>query len=119
MSGRWDGCWLSSANGHTGRLRCIITRGTNDTYSARFHATYAKILKFGYTVPLSVTASNQSWHFTGAANLGFMAGGVYRYNGSATSNSFHSTYASKYDHGTFDMERVGGGNARPAAEPSR
>jgi hypothetical protein len=57
-------------------------------------------------VPLTVTASNQLWHFQGAANLGFMAGGVYRYEGTATPSRFHSTYTSKYDHGTFDMERV-------------
>ena len=108
LAGRWSGRWLSAANGHTGELRCLISRQTNDTYSARFHATYAKLLKFGYTVPLSVTESNHAWQFQGSANLGIMAGGVYRYEGTATPTHFHSTYTSKYDHGTFEMERVGG-----------
>ncbi|MGC3959835.1 MAG: hypothetical protein QM813_18490 [Verrucomicrobiota bacterium] len=105
ITGRWEGRWFSDANAHTGKLRCIITHQTNDLYAARFRATYMKILRFSYTVPLTINASNAVWHFQGEENLGAMAGGVYRYVGSATPTNFHSTYDSKYDRGTFEMQR--------------
>ena len=96
---------MSDVNAHTGKLRCIVTHQTNDVYAARFRAHYLKILRFSYTVPLTVTTSNVVWHFHGEEDLGAMAGGVYRYVGNATATNFHSTYDSKYDHGTFEMQR--------------
>jgi hypothetical protein len=105
ITGRWEGHWLSDVNAHTGKLRCIVTHQTNDLYEARFRATYMKILRFSYTVPLTVNASNDVWHFHGEEDLGAMAGGVYRYVGSATATNFHSTYDSKYDRGVFEMQR--------------
>lgn len=105
ITGRWEGLWLSDVNAHTGKLRCIVTHQTNDLYAARFRATYKKILRFSYTVPLTVNASSAVWHFRGEEDLGALAGGVYRYVGSATTTNFHSTYDSKYDRGTFEMHR--------------
>lgn len=105
ITGRWEGHWLSEVNAHTGKLRCIITHQTNDLYAARFRATYMKILRFSYTVPLTVNASNEVWHFRGEEDLGALAGGIYRYVGSATATNFQSTYDSRYDRGTFEMQR--------------
>lgn len=105
MTGRWEGHWLSAANGHQGTLRCLVSAGTNGIHQARFKATYLKVMKFGYTVPLNVTRSNSHWHFQGEADLGKIAGGVYRYEGTTTTTNFHSTYRSKHDHGTFEMTR--------------
>lgn len=105
ITGRWEGHWLSDVNAHTGKLRCIITHQTNDVYAARFRAHYLKILRFSYTVPLTVTTNNGVWHFYGEEDLGALAGGVYRYDGSASATDFHSTYDSKYDRGTFEMQR--------------
>ena len=111
MAGPWEGEWRSEVNGHHGRLRCLISPGTNETWQARFHATY-KTLKFipvtfGYTVPLTVKESDGRYVFHGEEDLGAMAGGVYHYEGEATAREFFSTYRSKYDHGTFDMTRPG------------
>jgi L,D-peptidoglycan transpeptidase YkuD (ErfK/YbiS/YcfS/YnhG family) len=105
LQGRWDGSWLSDVNGHNGRLRCIVTRKEDGTYRARFHATYQKVLTFGYTVPLSVHATNGVFYFSGQANLHWWAGGVYDYEGRAEGTNFFSTYRCKYDHGTFRMSR--------------
>lgn len=105
ISGRWEGRWLSAVNAHTGKLRCLITHQTNDLYAARFRAHYMTILRFSYTVPLTVTASNGVWYFRGEEDLGAMAGGMYRYEGRATQTNFHSTYDSKYDRGIFEMQR--------------
>ena len=106
VAGRWDGFWMSERNGHNGRLRCLIQPATKGTFSARFHARYWKVLSFGYTVPLAVRCSNEVCRFESEANLGKLAGGVYRYAGTVAGTNFHSSYRSKYDHGYFQMRRV-------------
>lgn len=112
MEGRWQGRWLSDANGHNGKLLCIMSRREDGETAARFRATYMKVLRFSYTVPLKVEHTNDAWHFHGEENLGKMAGGVYQYEGNATPMNFHSTYRSKYDHGVFEMERPSHNAAR-------
>ena len=105
ITGRWEGHWLSDVNAHTGKLRCIVTHQTNDLYAARFRATYLKVLRFSYTVPLRVESRDGGWSFRGEEDLGVAAGGTYRYVGTATATNFHSTYDSKYDRGVFEMRR--------------
>jgi hypothetical protein len=105
--GAWEGKWVSNLNGHNGKLRCLITRETNGVLNARFYATYKRILRFGYTVPLEARGTDNGVAFLGSADLGKLAGGVYKYSGYATPTNFFSTYESKYDHGTFEMLRPG------------
>ncbi len=105
MQGRWQGEWQSEATGHHGRLRCLVTRTTNDLYQARFHAKYQKILSFKYTVSLKAEQVGGLFNFTGHEDLGWLAGGVYHYEGHADATNFFSKYSSKYDHGTFQMTR--------------
>jgi hypothetical protein len=108
LAGPWIGTWRSNVNGHNDELRCLVTPLTNNVYSARYHAKYRRgILRFtfGYTVPLSVTNREGTFTFSGESNLGWYAGGVYRYQGTATATNFFSTYDSKYDRGTFQMRR--------------
>jgi hypothetical protein len=105
LLGRWEGTWSSEVNGHTGSLRCLVSRKVDGTYKARFHAIYQKVLGFGYTVSLNVKESNGVFHFRGQANLGWWAGGLYQYEGHAAESSFVSTYRCKYDHGTFQMSK--------------
>jgi hypothetical protein len=107
--GRWQGTWRSDVNGHNDQLRCLLTPLTNGTYCARFHARYKRVIPFtfSYTVPLMVTnaSSSEVVQFRGSANLGWYAGGIYSYAGTASPINFFSTYDSKYDHGTFQMTR--------------
>jgi len=105
LEGRWEGQWISDVNGHHGKLRCIVNK-YGDAYRARFHAKYRKILSFGYTVPLKAEPTDHGYKFRGEANLGSLAGGIYRYEGHAEATNFFSTYSSKYDHGTFQMQRL-------------
>jgi len=105
LEGRWEGQWISDANGHHGKLRCIIVK-EGEVYRARFHAKYRKILSFGYTVPLKAEATPNGFKFQGEADLGTLAGGVYNYEGHAEATNFFSTYSCKYDHGTFQMQRA-------------
>jgi hypothetical protein len=109
LQGRWQGVWVSEVTGHTDELKCVIERNADGTYRARFHAKYHQVLSFGYTVSLKVQSSGDGFTFEGDANLGWYAGGIYHYEGRADATNFHSTYSCKYDHGTFQMGRVGSG----------
>ncbi len=105
MEGPWQGTWMSDVNGHNDRLRCLISKKADQTYQARFHAKYRKVLSFGYTVVFDVQKTNDLFKFRSEADLGWLAGGRYYYEGQATLTNFFSTYRSKYDHGTFKMTR--------------
>ena len=105
LQGRWQGVWQSDVNHHTGKLRCLLTRIGDNQYRARYHATYSKIMTFTYAVDLSVEPKDATFAIGGAANLGWLAGGEYRYAGTVTPTNFFSTYESRYDHGTFQMSR--------------
>jgi hypothetical protein len=105
ITGQWRGFWKSNANGHNDALQCVVTKNAEGKYKARFHAKYKKVLTFGYTVPLQVTQTNNTFQFQGDANLGWWAGGVYHYEGHATPTNFFSTYRCKYDRGIFEMSR--------------
>jgi len=106
ITGRWEGRWISHGNGHIGALRRVIKPETNSISPAHFRATYLKMARFGYSVPLEVSNSNGLWHFQGQEDLGAVAGGVYRYEGFAKAKNFEAIYTSKHDHGVFQMQRA-------------
>ena len=35
ITGRWDGSWISTANGHHGALRCLVTKRADGDYDVR------------------------------------------------------------------------------------
>jgi hypothetical protein len=105
ISGPWEGRWLSDKNGHTGKLRAVLTKTSDQEYDARFHATFWKIFRSSYRVPLKFQEENGRTILSGEQNLGWLSGGDYTYQGEATPTTFFSTYKSKYDHGTFEMKR--------------
>lgn len=106
MAGRWQGTWVSEKNGHHGELRCAMQPLQENRYRAHFHATYWGIFRFRYPVELAVEPGAGTNRFSGRANLGVLAGGEYRYEGSAGQGVFDATYRSKYDFGRFKMKRV-------------
>jgi len=105
IQGRWEGKWQSDSPKHYGRLRCLLTKIDSEKYEALFHAKYRKILGFGYTAIFVGTNANETFSFAGEADLGKLAGGIYRYEGTISPTNFFSTYKSKYDNGTFRMGR--------------
>jgi len=111
LAGRWQGTWLSDVNGHTDALRCLMTKVGETNYFARFEAKYKRGIRFTvrYTIPLVTEKRTNDVAFSGEANLGWLRGGVYRYEGHADATTFFSTYECKYDHGTFRMTRPGAG----------
>ena len=105
IEGAWQGQWSSQANGHHGRLRCLLTLDHDSLYEARFRATYVGILHFSYTARFEMQPHAIGWEFNGEADLGKLAGGIYYYEGRATPTNLVSSYRSKYDHGAFELER--------------
>jgi hypothetical protein len=112
ITGRWEGRWISTVNGHNDMLRALISKVDSNHYDVKFHAAYKSetikwiTVHFGYTVHMETKpATNGIVEFHGSENLGVLAGGVYTYDGRADPTSFFSTYKSKYDRGTFEMKR--------------
>ena len=105
ISGPWEGRWLSDKNGHTGKLRAVLRKSSEEEYDAHFHATFWKIFRSSYRVPLKFKEENRRTIISGEQDLGWLSGGVYTYEGEATPARFFSTYKMKYDHGTFEMKR--------------
>ncbi len=113
LVGRWEGRWQSDANGHNDKLRAIITVVDNNHCDVKFHAAYQNwqtlflTVHFGYTVRMETKPSTNGVTFRGSEDLGFLAGGIYTYEGRSDAINFFSTYKSKYDWGTFEMKRPG------------
>jgi hypothetical protein len=105
IAGQWQGRWRSDKDDHTGDLKCIVTKLDGDRYCAYFVATYWKIFKFAYEAELSGKSDGNAVHLYGEQNLGALAGGIYKYDGTATSTDFNCKYSSKYDYGKFIMTR--------------
>lgn len=106
VMGSWDGEWRSQVNGHNGRLRCLVRPGEDGRPVAWFRANYMRILSFESSVTLDVVPSVDGQEFSGEADLGKMAGGLYHYKGLANGTNFFSTYQCERDHGVFEMRRV-------------
>ena len=107
VEGPWTGDWRSDVNGHHGSLRCVVTKTSDTTYRAHFRAHFLKIFRFTYAATLNGHETNGVVTLQGEADLGKLAGGVYKYEGKATPTDFRSTYASKHDHGSYQMARPG------------
>lgn len=107
IEGRWEGTWSSQTNGHHGRLRCLLGKSADTQYQARFHANFWKVFSYGYAIPLTIKQANATYKFQGDADLGWLAGGRYHYEGQASQSNFFSTYKASADGGVFEMKRPG------------
>jgi hypothetical protein len=59
----------------------VLRQISNDKLSADFHAQYSKFLRVCYSVELRIKKSSDLLHLSGDADLGALAGGIYRYDG--------------------------------------
>jgi len=108
MEGRWIGRWHSDYNQHNGVLRCLITKREGNTYHTRFHAKYKwgiLTVSYPYDMDMTLTPQGDTYKFTGQANLGKLAGGLYHYDGNGTIRRIDINYRADKDHGTFQLQR--------------
>lgn len=107
LEGCWEGEWRSDAEADPGRLMAVIMKTALGLYEAKFRAKVAKVFNFNSIVPLKVEdTSAEVWRFGGEKDLGFLAGGVYRHDGTSDGTTYESRYTSADHRGTFKMKRV-------------
>ena len=105
MEGPWEGTWKSETTGHSGKLRCVVTPVSSETYRARFQAKFANVFSFTYNAQFQVMQENDKYLLTGTTKLPAWAGGTYQHRGEVTTNRFYSRYKAKEDTGFFEMKR--------------
>ena len=106
LEGTWIGRWHSEPSGHQGDLRCIISKSETDDglYDLSFWAQW-KIFSARFQVAV-LTSQNQGIHqFEGSKNLGRLAGGLYTFKGQSDGTNFNASYDSRFDQGTFNLQR--------------
>jgi hypothetical protein len=54
---------------------------------------------------MTLQPDRDGWLLEGGADLGWLAGGKYEYNGRATPSRFFCTFQSEEDHGVFSLQR--------------
>ena len=104
VEGRWEGTWRTD-NDHHGRLRCVLTKQSEDQWRASFHAKFLKIFSYAHAATLRGRETNGVVELRGEAALPKFGGGLYTYEARVTTNEFFSTYTSKKYRGTYEMTR--------------
>lgn len=114
VAGKWEGTWLSSANGHHGKLRCVVsgaleegklyTKGDHEFF---YRATWKSILSGSYKAIHNVQKQKDgSYLFKGEHKMPDWAGGLYHYEGTIKGDEFKANYRCSIDNGTYTMKRV-------------
>lgn len=107
IEGAWIGSWKSGANGHEGKLRCVITKIDADSYEFYYWATWARVMSGGFKIECDVAKKDGKWTFSGEKDLGAL-GGRFGHSGTATPTKIDATFRSigGPDRGTFELKRV-------------
>ncbi len=105
LTGRWTGTWQNTNNDHGGNLRAVLVPITSVSdevrYEARFHATWGR-RKGGFKSVLIGEWQEELFVFESRRRI---LGVLITTAGSATSERFLSDYHSRFDTGTFVLER--------------
>jgi hypothetical protein len=104
-AGCWNGSWCSNTNGHNGRLHARVRQIDGRTYKARFHGTFAGVVPFTYSVPMTVTgqAADGRTYLSGQSRLPLF--GQFCCQAEVTACDLTASYSSSKDAGQFVMQR--------------
>ena len=105
IEGLWVGKWYCEKTGHSGPLRCKLTRITEGQYKAQYDGLYAGFIPFWYSVKKEVTRNDGVVYMKAEENLGWFGGGLFKYEGEIKDEKYHMRYDSKHYAGTFELER--------------
>lgn len=107
VTGAWHGTWKSAATGHQGTLKAVVSKldDRNNTYAFLYRATWRRILSAPFKAEHTVKRQGGNFVLTGQHNLGPLFGGIYHYDGTATSTMFKCNYRCNIDDGIFEMQR--------------
>lgn len=108
LAGRWSGTWDSSEDDHEGTVKAIIVPLDENagTYQAEFHATYAGIFWAEYEVPFETKYQDGKLTVTGEADLGWMSGGKFVYDGIVDRRFFWLNYDASGHKGKMVLQRI-------------
>ena len=120
LTGAWEGTWTSSFNGHTGKLRCIVTKQQNGEYEFHYWAQWQKVLSGSFRQNYKVDEKTKgTFTFEGEKDLGKL-GGKFTHKGKATAKTFEATYDSDSgDNGVFKLTRPQKKEKQPDATPTK
>jgi hypothetical protein len=108
VEGAWRGTWNSTATGHKGGLRCVVSpaKSKDGTHEFHYFATWGAILSGGFRADHKVTPNKKGATFKGQHQMPEWAGGLYTYDGSVVGDAFHAAYKCAKDNGNYTMQRV-------------
>lgn len=101
LTGHWRGRWQNVNNKHGGELRAILSKQTDTSCEAEFHATWGT-RSGGFRATLTGAWEGDRFVFTSRRRI---FGVLISTEGAATTNSLRAAYASRPDTGTFTLER--------------
>lgn len=123
LTGTWEGQWLSHSNGHTGKLRCIVSpvNGSQDDYSFQYQASWGKFLRGIFTIQCkAIRTGSQRWKVSGSKDLGPLLGGEFFHQAAITPQAIQAEYHSQLDHGVMELKRpANAGISTKSATPAR
>ena len=105
LTGAWRGTWQNTNNAHGDVLRAVVTQVNNTNYTARFHAVWGSH-RGSFRTKLVGQRTGAEFVFSGRKHiLGFLI----TTRGQANATNFFSTYESRFDTGTFTLQRPAAG----------
>jgi len=105
-AGPWTGTWSTKTDGHTGKLRAIVTPAADapGEYDFHYHATWGKNLSGTYKVRYPIVRQGNRNMVNGDLNMGVF--GTFGHKAVIARESFEATYSNnKGEVGTFSMKR--------------
>lgn len=106
IEGLWVGKWFCEKTGHSGPMRCRLTRIKEGQYLARYDGFFAGFIPFWYSVKKEVTRGDGVVYMKAEENLGWYGGGLFKYEGEIRDGEYHMRYDSKYYAGTFELSKA-------------
>jgi hypothetical protein len=105
VTGPWTGEWSSVANGHAGKLRCLVERQDEDTLEFRYWATWAGWMKGSFQVTGDIQPGpDGSLVVEGTKRL--FPFGTYSHTGTLRPDGIEAEFRSKKKNlGSFRLER--------------
>lgn len=104
IEGEWKGRWTSGR--HEGLLYCEFTPLEELRYRADFHAKYWKFFSFKYSMEIEFESEDDGYRFEGEQDVGWWAGGLYKYQGRVHGEELEASYDSKRNQGTFELQKI-------------
>jgi hypothetical protein len=105
-AGPWEGTWVTTTDGHSGKLRAIVTPAPEDPgkYDFHYHATWARVFSGAYKVRFPVTRERGRYIANGKEAMGKF--GTFGHKAVITEDAFEATFSSdKGDLGSFSLAR--------------